>query len=122
MPSIKVNDNRPSEIDNYLWILITQAYVYVHKLTKSLDKHTGDFIAFYIVTNVSNGEKLMTPENVRTFKVFKDSGFELTSPPDRDAQRTIVVGDLDPRIEGYSLSEIKQNIESSNSEWRWRGS
>ena len=118
MPSIKINDNCPSEIDknntdrkNYLWILITQAYVYVHKLTKSLDKHTGDFIAFYIVTNVSNGEKLMTPENVRT---FKDSGFELTSPPDRDAQRTIVVGDLDPRIEGYSMSEIKQNIKLSN--------
>ena len=119
MPSIKVNDNRPSEIDNYLWILITQAYVYVHKLTKSLDKHTGDFIAFYIVTNDSNGEKLMTQENVRS---FKDRGVELTSPHDRDAQRTIVVGDLDPRIEGYSMCEIKQNIESSNNEWRWRGS
>ena len=77
----------------------------VYKVTESKD-------AFFLVTDGSQMDQLLTNENKQ---IFKSHGFELQNPPEFSAARTVVVKGVDDYISHQTEEELLRSIKINHS-------
>ena len=68
---------------------------------------------YYVIVPQDKIEKIITEESKQK---LRDHKFEINTPIEYNAMRTVIVGHIDKVISEYSDQEIIQNIETTN-EW-----
>ena len=67
--------------------------------------------AYIIIVPEETTEKLVNEENKT---VFRQEGFDIITPVEFNALKSVVVTHVDKIINEYTLEEIKQNVEEKN--------
>ena len=109
MPRIRIKDNKPRQGNrkNVLWNKLMQLNLLIFKLEATTRN------AFIIVTSDDILEKLLT-EKVK--EALAKEEFEVTTPPEYNANRTVVLRNIDSLITEVDQEELKLDIERRN-EW-----
>ena len=106
MPSVKIKDHIPGPTRrNKLWECLGVCQVDVWKVKDGVG-------AYFVILDKSNCQKLLE-ENTKT--TFKGKSFEIINPPDLNANRTVVVRNLDRQIDEWDEENIKEYITERNS-------
>ena len=104
--SVKIVDHKPHvKRKCELYGILGRCGIFPRKM------HVGKGV-FYPIINEEDLEEILKEENVRK---AKEKGFEIFTPIEYGAMRTVMVKEVDEMIDDYSNEEIIANIEELNS-------
>ena len=105
MPSVKIKDYRPgADRRGKVWEILGIKKIDIWKMKDGKG-------VFFIIMDKDNCQKLLE-EDVK--EAFKNNDYEIVNPPDLNANRTIVVRNLDRQIDDWSESSIIEYITARN--------
>ena len=93
---------------NPLWTCVNKAEAFVYKVTETRR-------AFYLITNNTQLDKLLTNESKRN---FDKEGLEIITPHEYVAARTVFVRGIDAHIRDKSDNEIIDNISQKQPDFK----
>ena len=99
---IKNHDGTPQR--KKLWSVLEKINIYMFKVIDTKD-------AFILVTDNSQMEKVLDPVSRRA---FDESGFEVLTPLEYNAARTLLVRGIDSYISDKAETEIEESIKSKH--------
>ena len=109
MPKVRVKDHRPNLSNRkvLLWNKLMNNNLLVYKIEEQNRNH------FVVVSSDEVVEKLLTP---KLKEAFRREDFEILTPPQFNAERTVVIRNIDPIITEVDIEELKNDVERRN-EW-----
>ena len=103
--SVKIVDHKPHDKrKSELYGILGRCGIFPRKM------HVGKGV-FYPIINEEDLEEILKEENVNK---AKEKGFEIYTPIEYGAMRTVVVKEIDEMIDDYSNEEIMANVEQLN--------
>ena len=109
MPKLRIKDLKPGNRDRkkVLWNKLMQLNLLVYNLHAPNDK-------FYVVVSSNEIIEKLLSESVKAN--LKKDHFDVPTPPEFQARRTIVLRNNDPLISDLEENELKVDLEERN-EW-----
>ena len=109
MPKVRVKDHRPNLGNRkvLLWNKLMNNNLLVYKIEEQNRNH------FVVVSSDEVVEKLLTS---KIKEAFRREDFEILTPPQFNAERTVVIRNIDPIITEVDIEELKNDVERRN-EW-----
>ena len=103
--SVKVIDHQPhTKRKNELYNILGKCNIFPRKM------HVGVGV-FYPIINEEDLEDMLKEETVQK---IKEKGFEIITPIEFGAMKTIVIKEIDSMIDDFEIDEIKNSIEDLN--------
>ena len=107
MPSVKIKDNQPGPTRrNKLWECLGVCKIDIWKMKDGKG-------VYFVILDKENCQKLLDTDVKAT---FKSKSFEVLNPPDLNANKTLVIRNLDRQIDEWDEDNIKQYLMERN-EW-----